>query len=369
MTNQTRTPLLRGRRDGFALPMAVLLIGFMTAGVVAAFARGAAEVQLIGNQQAQTDAFAIAQAGLEAYIARGKVTPADTTIHRFGGSARVIVTEIRPAAVPADTAIYLFQSTGTPTQGAAQGALAARTVAQVAYLMAGTMQVLSSWSSLSGISKQGNSGTITGEDACTDDVLAGVAVPDGGFSGQTGPVEGDPPIDYMGSQDEMADSMKIDWAGITNPAAPVFQFDFAFCPGGYGFIVGLTPVCNGFPTAAWFTANPTLFPTVVINGSATLPTNGRGMLIVTGDLTLDGGDRWDGIILVGGRIIDNGNGGINGAVVTGLNVLKGETVGQSSRANGTKEYIYDSCMVSAAAMGTASLRQASNAWVDNWTSW
>jgi len=95
---------------------------------------------------------------------------------------------------------------------------------------------------------------------------------------------------------------------------------------------------------------------------------------VLGDLTIGGGQTWDGIILVGGRIVDNGNGAISGAVVTGLNILKdcpngsGSrcTVAESSRANGTKAYRYDSCKISRATSGLARLKGVSNAWVDNW---
>jgi hypothetical protein len=111
------------------------------------------------------------------------------------------------------------------------------------------------------------------------------------------------------------------------------------------------------------------WPTIVINGSAALPSDGRGTLIVTGDLTFGGGDEWDGIIMVGGAITDNGSGNIAGAVVSGLNVLKGMTVGQSSKANGTKDYAYDSCAVANAAANQSRLVGQRNAWVDNWTNW
>ncbi|HEX2165878.1 MAG TPA: hypothetical protein VHG09_01450, partial [Longimicrobiales bacterium] len=68
-------------------------------------------------------------------------------------------------------------------------------------------------------------------------------------------------------------------------------------------------------------------------------------------------------------IVDNGSGNISGAVVSGLNVLKGETVGESSKANGTKDYTYDSCIVEAAANGMAKLVAISNTWADNLSTW
>jgi hypothetical protein len=79
------------------------------------------------------------------------------------------------------------------------------------------------------------------------------------------------------------------------------------------------------------------------------------VLIVTGNLTFGGGDKWDGIIMVGGMITDNGSGNIAGAVVSGLNVLSARRSRQSSKANGTKDYTYDSCKSQSAANGMAKL--------------
>jgi len=45
---------LHARRAGYALPVTVLVIGFITAGVVAAFSRTSAEVRIVDNQNACT---------------------------------------------------------------------------------------------------------------------------------------------------------------------------------------------------------------------------------------------------------------------------------------------------------------------------
>jgi hypothetical protein len=168
--------------------------------------------------------------------------------------------------------------------------------------------------------------------------------------------------------------VKIDWPSMVNASSPSVMADHVRCFGGtYGFDAGWS--CTGWPTTTRWTyyyAND-LWPTIVINGSASLPSNGRGLLIVTGDLTLGGNQQWDGIILVGGKIVDNGSGNIAGAVVTGLNLKREDpwpsTVTQSSQAQGTKDYQYNSCSVEAAASGMRRLSQITNAWVDNWTSW
>lgn len=356
--------VLQTKRQGFALPMAILLIGFLTAGVLAGFARAGAEVQIADNQSSETAAFALAEAGLSDYIGRGQVTPVAVTYTYPGGQADVTATLMQDGATATDPDVYLIRSVGR-VNGAPNRPPATRTVAQLAVRSTSTMQVLSSWTSLSGVQKNGVSGSISGFDACSGNSVAGVATPNGMLTGTETPIMGNPPHDSMGTVAEMAAQIEIDWVNIAKPVAPAIIPNYVACyPGQYGYDSQYT--CNGWPPLSAFTNG---WPTVLINGSSSLPTHGRGVLIVTGDLDLDGGDVWEGIILVGGRITDNGNGNIQGAVVTGLNVLKGMTVGQSSRANGTKAYQYNSCSVTSATDGLARLNQITNAWADNLSTW
>jgi hypothetical protein len=165
----------------------------------------------------------------------------------------------------------------------------------------------------------------------------------------------------------MAAAIKIDWAGIVSTTNPLIAADIIYCKEGtYGYDAARTP-CGAFPASTAFTTS--YWPTIIINGSSALPADGHGMLIVTGNLTLGGGDVWDGIIMVGGIITDNGNGGIGGTVLTGLNVKLGEDVPQSSKANGTKDYNFDSCKVSNATNAMSKIKGVKNAWMDNWNAW
>ena len=355
-------------RDGFALPMTILVIGFMTAGVLAAFARSGSEVRLVDNERAQLTAFAVAEAGLQQYFATTRGTPATTATYVFANdTAHVTAIRIRPAPTLNDPAIWLIRSEGRVRSGTRADLRTSRTVAQLAYLTTARMQVLSSWTSLSGLVKSGGAGVVSGDDACSGTVLPGVALPTGTYT-QTSPgnvVQGNPPLQEMGTQADMATQIKIDWAGITNPANPSIPPDIIICGAGFDPAWG--------PCGAWPTSFPTgYWPTILVNGSLEpkLPVSpGRGTLIVTGDLVLGGGDDWEGIIMVGGAIDDNGSGDIDGAVVTGLNVLKGETVTPSSQADGVKDYTYDSCAVANALGNQSRMIGQQNAWVDNWTNW
>jgi hypothetical protein len=357
---------LNARREGFALPMAILLVGFITAGLVGAFARQRSEYATIMSGSSQTNAFAVADAGLNAYMAAGTTSPATASYTFDKGTAVVTATQIRAAATSNDTAIWLVQSVGTANGGSRKNPPARRIVAQLAYTLPSTMQVLSSWTSISGIIKNGTSGAIKGLDGCdSTTVKPGAAVPNGGLSGKTEPFSGNPPIQEMGTAQQLADAIKIDWAGIVNPAVDALQADIVINkPATNGYNSGWVPrgtFPSPFPATAW--------PTIVINGSSPLPGNGHGTLIITGDFTLGGGDTWDGIILVGGTITDNGNGDISGAVVSGLNVKLGQTVAQSSKANGTKTYQYNSCDVASATAARRKLTSVDNAWMDTWNAW
>ena len=360
-------------RDGLALPMVILLMGFMTAAVMAAFTRVESEGRTVEDQSLETAAFALAQAGLEHALADGDGLPRDTIYSLTGGTARVRRIMLRGAPTIADTAIWLLRSTGTVTPRPGRPA-ATRDVAQWAYRARGSMQVLSSWTSLSGLYKAGVAGDMTGTDGgtCADaagTTLAGVAVPSGTFTGHDDAITGDPPIREMGTPTQMADQIKIDWVGMTNPLDPAIQPTHIYCPGGTGYDPAWGP-CTGYPpSTSW--SDPDFWPVILVNGSTPLPSpgKGRGTLIVTGDLTFGGADEWNGIILVGNRIIDNGSGNISGAVVSGLNVKKGMTVGLSSRANGTKDYTYNSCDVARAANAFARMIPMRNAWLDSWPGW
>jgi hypothetical protein len=364
---------LRGDRSGFALPMAILLIGFMTAGVLAAFARTGAEVQIVDNQSAETRAYANAERGLGQFLAAAKPpkTAAYTVDYTYpDGGATVTVRRMRDRAFPKDTAIWLIQSTGRVVARSGRP-LGERTVAQLGMDVVGQMQVLSSWTSLNVLNKSGDAGSISGIDTCTGTSVAGVATPTGGLTGKTDPIVGTPQHLEMGSTvDSIKDHVKIDWEAITDTAAPAIDPDVLVCtPGTYGYV---DASWGGNPCDSW-PADFTDWPVILVNGSLTpnLPSDGRGTLIVTGDLDIGGNQFWDGIILVGGRIHDKGNGGITGAVISGLNVLKGDVVGMSivDEASGTKDYQYDSCTIANAMSNMSRLEPMNNAWVDNWKTW
>src|SRR4051812_23746998 len=60
------------RRDGFALPLAIVVLALLTMGLVAGFAMTSSELSTTLSQRAQARAYSYAQQGLEAFLTRRK---------------------------------------------------------------------------------------------------------------------------------------------------------------------------------------------------------------------------------------------------------------------------------------------------------
>jgi len=352
-------------RRGFAIPTAILVIVTLTIMVAGGFSLVSAERRSVADQKSQISAFRIAEQGLELFLVRRDsllaghpgfshvpgATPDTAVIPMTGGVATVTLTRLRPVR-GSQSGLYVARSRGVETVGAYAGTpQGVRTVAQYVLWEPAPMQVLAGWTALSGYQQNGAAGTLGGIDLCKDSAaVAGVVVPvNPGYTGKTIAV-GDPPIDSVAP-----DSVAIDWNGIVN-------------------LNSITPTIT-IPPGSWPTAalqaayadsNSTYYPIIRINEAAfTLPSSGRGMIIATGNVTINGSTGWYGVLLVGGDIISNGTNGIQGATVSGLNVKLGTYV-PSSTGNGTKNYSYNSCEVAKATTTMGALVTLRNTWVDNW---
>ncbi len=397
------------RRDGFALPMAILVIALVTIGLVASFSATRSEIGNLSAQRSQARAYSIAQAGLEYFLARrgdttcngGNKAYASTekrccphcwAVNSAGGTFNGVLPTVREtlavkyAGFPgyaivkvspvrldlvAGAGTYLITSTGYDTTGAIYSGTkvryGTRTVGLFATYSKVSMKVSGAWVSLSGMVKNGT-GEIDGNDHCGSGTnVPGVTVPlkpDGTanlqVSGSFVPT-GNPPYDTTQTVAQLASTVKIDWAAIRAGAA--FPADLVI-PG------------NAFPTVSQFAADTNFWPVIhVYNGRTgtntgwTLPNQGRGTLIVDGDLTISGSNQWYGIILVGGQLVSNGNNVSEGTTMSGLNILTGDTVAAGiadATANGQKSYVFNSCSVAQATSRMASKYYTiSNSWMDN----
>ncbi|MCI0436177.1 MAG: hypothetical protein L0271_21425 [Gemmatimonadetes bacterium] len=351
-----------GARPGFAIPLALMMIVFLTAGVATTFIRIDGERRADQDRHARIDAFNYAQMGLERFATErptfGFTTmpPApyeSTTIALPGGSATVVLRRVKQKTLTRP-ALYIIRSRAVKNAGnVAWMPAAEQTAAQYTIWREGNMDVIAGWTSLSGILKNGGAGTMTGTDGCgVMPTVAGVAVSENDYTQNGGGLvpTGNPNILDLGPQATANTLVQIDWNGILNN--------------------NTMPPDIVIPPASWPSVWPAgWWPVIRVNGDFSLPSSGRGTLVVTGDLTLSGSRHWEGIVLVGGLIVSNGTNNVQGATVSGLNEKLGINVGVSDVANGTKTFQYNSCNILSALSRYSTLVLMEKTWSDNWRVW
>jgi hypothetical protein len=365
-THEFTTSATSRRRTGAALPMTLFIIVIVTMLSAGALTMTGSEYRVNDDHKTQLDTYLMAKRGMEQFIGSRaslgftSAPPApveSTTIAMRGGFVEVVMRQVRP---PVDTTVpglYVIRARGVRTKdGTPTGAVTGeRAIAQYARFQFASLEVQSAWTAIGGLIKNGGSGTLTGYDACgMESPVSGVAVPNTpGYtqSGGGGSVpDGVPKIQHLGTVAQAAASVTIDWAGIASGSA--IQPDIEY-PGG------------SWPSSTdW--ADDEFWPVVRAEGNFTLPASGKGTLIVTGDLTLNGSVGWRGIVLVGGALISNGSNAVDGAVFTGLNAKLGMSVAESDLGNGTKTFRYNSCDVASAVGAFRGLVPYRNAGTDNW---
>jgi hypothetical protein len=352
---------LRSLRNGFALPMVIVVMFALVSALAGGFA-------LLSTERASDDATvqgqtaaALAETGLQQGLSNrvGLGLPAlpvgggdSVRVTVDGGYYDVITTELRPMVSDVIPGIYVVRARGVRTfSGVANAGNSVAMVSAFGIRKQVSLTVQSAMTGINGIKKAGSSGLISGHDVCGAKAsLPGVAVPeDPGIDG-TGQweasLDGSSKWTHIGATEEDAsESVPIDWDAIVNGGS--ISADFR------------VPAV-AFPDATWFTDNPTAYPTIIVTNGPdpstewSLPNFGRGLLIIFGNLDLGGNMAgWDGLILVGGRLTSNGANEVQGGVITGLNVKLGLSVENNdvNELNGTKKFLYNSCKVASALNG------------------
>ena len=396
----------RSSRDGFALPLAIMVLALLTMGLVAGFAASASEMSTNMGQRSQARAYSYAQMGLEQFLTQRKrvvnsagqvdtfckhcwlmnksvtiapvlpkldtlPTKKETTYVAFTGGAAVIRAVPIKIDVPNGKGTYFITSTGVDSTsktftGQGKSGYASRTVGVFVSWNKSTMNVMGALVSFSGIRKAGT-GAISGNDACgADTSVAGINVPlneDVQVQGNSFAPTGNPPYDTLKTFAQDSAQTHMDWAGITSGTAMPAD-------------ISITSSTSTFPSTGTFSADTNYWPIIHVynrqhppgwNGNWTLPNQGRGILIVDGDLTISGSNQWDGIVLVGGQLTSNGNNVTSGTVMAGLNRLIGISAAyvDDANLNGTKSYSYNSCSIKKATSSMARYTVMPNTWMDN----
>ncbi len=319
---------LLANRRGATLPLSILLLMVLTVGLAAGLAIVTSERKVHGDHEAQMEAATLARTGLERYQAQLTAAPPDSSRDSLGltGGYAVIVTQRATHLQGLET--YLVTSTGVSTAAGhfdPTAPPARRTLAQYATWRA-PWTSYATITALAGIDADDHGDHIGGTGTAASGYptrASAVAVPNSMYSGDSAITmagSNNPRIMYLGSQADAVAAIGIDWAGILagTDVTPDTTYP-ANSSGAMGAPYRLPTSGNRIMYAA---GNYTFDQP----GSGTL----QGLLIVENDLVVDTTFRFDGVILVGGTIIDTTTSTsliFNGAIVTGLNLkLPGGTL-------------------------------------------
>jgi hypothetical protein len=340
----------------------VLLL--MGGAVAITFNRVSSERRTGGDQRAQLGAFAVAQSGLSRYFSTVNGKPGATQDLTFndlpGGTAQVSLRMLRESTTTLLPAVYVVHSRGTHTAAKRFSVLtppAERSVASYALWTPTPFDLNAALTSLVGVSSNGTAGAYSGIDRCgAAAAIPGVGVPNNSDAFTHPEIINGNPEDVAldmgtpGPSGTAQDEVNIDWAGIV--AGTAFPADYVY---------------PAWPTSTQFND----WPVTRVDGDLTMPTSGKGILVVTGNLTWNGtpNKMWEGLILVGGTLVGNGQSTIYGSVITGLNVKLGIAVPDYDVGNGTKTWQYDSCSLARALGRIGSLQRMRNGWTDTWSSY
>ena len=356
-----------GRGEGgFALLVSLVAIVGLTALATGGFLLASSERRVSSNHHAAVEAFYLADAGLNDYLANQSGTPPDgpVTYGPYGypdGAASVSVARVATTGGTGDPGVYRVTSRGSyDPEGT--GNPVRRTVSALALLDRRVVPPIpAAYTSAGGVGKDGGSGEIDGDDACGEETArAGVRVPLDGYRqvGDGDLVDGEPPVEETPRPLDLdGDGSTVDeaewWAGMLDGTG--IEHDY---------------VIEG-ADASWPEIAAGEMPVTFVDRERTSlgsGASGRGILILRGDAVLGGGFEWDGIVLVGGSLTDDGSGGIEGAVMTGLNELQGESVAEDDlgadrdAVEGATTFLYHSCYVNEALDGSALLAELPGTW-------
>ena len=360
----------RPQERGFALAGAVFSLVIIAALVVGAFFASRQELNIGRASQTYQRAFQVAEASLNKEVAlwntsANALTVGDSlmaydTITGSGGGTAV--TSIKRL----NTQLFLLRTTGT-------SGTSSRTLAQMTRLQLINMNFLASLTTQGSI-QVGGSSFIDGRDTpppgwscpAPTDTVAAIRTPDSTSITTSGCnsyscLFGTPKIDQ---DTTVADSTffqfgNLDWAGLVAMATKVY-------PGNTGPLNALAPIaagstCNTSLANNWgepwrivgsISQCNNYLPIIYVNGNLQLTGGrGQGILLVEGDLSVQGGFEFYGPVIARGQFDTQGTGGhFNGGVMAANVNL------QVNNILGNALITYSSCAISRALQFNASGR-------------
>lgn len=372
-------------RRGFILATSLLVLTLLTVMLTAAFILVSAEFRTTDNAASGARALALAEAGLANYLSLNRgLQPTDTgdslRITLTGGYTDVIAQRMR-AAVGGTPSLWTLRATGYPADPLLSGTpQSKRTVARLVELYPGQLPARAGMIALNGVQITGASGSnpldgsdyVASQTGCTwpgspasdsfalsvfrnagQYVSGGVSAPFGGVDSLTT------------TRSQLYDSTHINWVSLSDTTYANFTPDYLLPPGPLqppgpttNYLVGYAP--GDYTMAGW---------------AVSKSSPRKGVLVVGGNLTMQNDTHWDGVILVGGRLIIAGGATsmiIDGQIITGLNtqlpsppVVTANVIPRSASL-GDFRIAWSWCYATIAAESLSGFAGVRRAWTDGW---
>ena len=364
----------RAAERGFVLATTLLVTTLLTVMLAASFLLVSAEQRTTDNSFGTARALALAQAGLQNYFSQNRgltdsMSWDSVRIPLVLGYADVVAVKLRPSGAANGSALSLWvvRSTGVATSPVMAGQTrGSRTIAQFAQLNGGVLPARAALVALNGVVINGGSASpapanpVSGHDLgsippCTSpgglaaDTFA-ISAPSGRYQPTNVLAPAGVGVEtWYPSWSNLYDSTHIDWVGLTSGN---FLPDYTVPPGPWPPLVSSNYLVGYAP------------------GDVTIPAGQRrGMLVVTGNVTLAPSAHWDGIILAGGTIYPNAGTIVHGMVVTGLNQALGQAVPPDTIQPGATNLQWTWCYTQSSVNSLSALVPLKNAWADTWTTY
>lgn len=353
---------------GFALVGAVFALVIIAALIAGAFFASRQENTVGRNTQTYQRSFGAAEAGMATTVANwqtgtfnglavGDSSTASATLPSNGGSYTAIVKRL-------DNQLFLIRTTGTDPSGKGN-----RTLATLAKLNLINMTFKASLTTRNSL-KIGGSSLIDGRNTdpsgwgcgAVSDTIPGITTPDSTSIQRSGCnnwncVIGKPDVknDTSINDSTFFKYGNQTWTDLTAQATVFYS------SGSIGPDTTAAGICNQSNQANWgeplrgagtYTGCYNYFPIIYINGSAHFTGGrGQGILLVEGDLQVDGGFEFYGPVIVRGHLSTQGTGGhFNGGVMS-ADVDLGQT-----NILGNAVLTYSSCAITRAIQGNSNGR-------------
>jgi hypothetical protein len=305
------------RRGGFVLVLVVMMLFAISVASATGYIVVNTEFDMARNSDESAEALAVARAGLHRFVAEQLGVVGDSVSYAVGTGVALITTR-KLAVVDSDTDLYYVRSEGMVSNIFTPSSPARRVVGAYAYHHRRPLPTLAAMvltSAQAGAdNNSGSGGIVNGNDqnangdcaaaAGAGPNIAGVIartshIADGDLQGSPVELAGNAPYT---SYTNIYNAVDLRWDVLSHASFPVDYVNTP--PGSWGSL----------PASEFPVSRVTTTPFTGAGGWD----NGRGVLIVTGELDIASGFDWNGIILAG-YVDDIIEGRINGMLVGGLN--------------------------------------------------